>query len=96
MALLDDVKLALRISSSAFDSEISDLIAAAKADLKLSGVEETKLIDTDPLIKRAVVTYVKAHFGFDNPDAERLQQSYNMLKAHLTLSTEYTPAVESL
>jgi len=90
MALLDDAKLALRISSSAFDSEISDLIDAAKADLQLSGVDETKLIDTDPLIKRAVMTYVKANFGFDNPDADRLCAAYDMLKAHLTLSVEYT------
>lgn len=92
MALLDDVKLALRISSSAFDSEISDLIEAAKADLKLSGVDHGKMLDDDPVIKRAIVTYVKANFGFDNPDAERLQRAYDMLKAHLTLSTEYTPA----
>ncbi|TCT23388.1 putative phage protein (predicted DNA packaging) [Melghiribacillus thermohalophilus] len=92
MALLDDVKLALRISNSAFDNEINDLIEAAKADLILSGVEETRLDVTDPLIKRAIKTYVKAQFGFDNPDAERLQQSYEMLKMHLTLSTEYTPA----
>lgn len=93
MALLDDVKLALRISSSAFDTEVQDLIYAAKADLQLSGVDPTKMLDADPLIKRAIVTYVKANFGFDNPDAERLQQAYNMIKAHLTLSTEYTPAV---
>lgn len=95
MALLDDVKLALRITSSAFDSEVSDLIEAVKADLKLSGVDPVKVIDTDPLIKRAVITYAKANFGFDNPDAERLQQAYNMIKAHLTLSVEYTPAVIS-
>ena len=96
MALLDDVKLALRISNNAFDSEINDLIAAAKADLQLSGVDPTKAADdNDPLIKRAVITYVKANFGFDNPDAERLQRAYDMLKAHLTLSTEYTPAPES-
>ncbi|NOK23906.1 DNA-packaging protein, partial [Corallococcus carmarthensis] len=75
--MLDDVKLALRISSSAFDSEVQDLIDAAKADLQLSGVDEIKLIDTDPLIKRAIVTYVKANFGFDNPDAERLQRAYD-------------------
>lgn len=95
MALLDDVKLALRISSSAFDAEINDLITAAKADLQLSGVVETKVNDEeDPLIKRAVITYVKANFGWDNPDVERLQQSYDMLKTHLTLSTEYTPVEE--
>ena len=94
MALIDDVKLALRISSSAFDSEVQGLIDAAKADMKLSGVDETKIIETDPLIKRAIITYVKANFGFDNPEADRLQQAYNMLKAHLTLSQEYTPATE--
>ena len=93
MALLDDAKLALRISSSAFNSEIDDLIAAAKADLQLSGVDPAKTADdTDPLIKRAVITYVKAHFGFDNPDADRLCAAYDMLKAHLTLSIEYTPS----
>lgn len=91
MALLDDVKLALRISSSAFDTEITDLIDAAKADLKLSGVIAEK-VDEDPpdtLIKRAITVYAKANFGWDNPDAERLQQAYDMLKMHLSLSAEY-------
>lgn len=90
MALLDDVKLALRISSSAFDTEVQDLIYAAKADLQLSGVDKLKILDTDPLIKRAVITYVKANFGFDNPDAERFQQAYYLLKMHLASSLDYT------
>lgn len=91
MALLDDVKLALRVSSSAFDAEIKDLIEAAKADLKLSGVAEAKAEDeNDPLIKRAIIVYCKAHFGYDNSEAERFHWSYDMLKAHLTLSQEYT------
>lgn len=93
MALLDDVKLALRITSSAFDNEIEGLIEAAKADLRLSGVSDAKVKDeNDPLISRAIVVYCKAHFGYDNPEAERFQQSYDMLKAHLTLSAEYTQA----
>lgn len=92
MALIDDVKLALRISSgtTGFDAEVADLIAAAQADLVLSGVDPDKAADgDDPLIKRAVVTYCKAHFGFDNPDADRLAQAYAMLKAHLTLAGDY-------
>lgn len=94
MALLDDIKLTLRISNTAFDGEITDLISAARSDLKLSGVLESKVNDdTDPLIKRAVVVYCKANFGWNNPDAERLQQSYNMLKYHLALSQEYTKEV---
>jgi len=94
MALLDDIKLTLRISNTAFDSEITDLISAARSDLKLSGVLESKVNDdTDALIKRAIVVYCKANFGWNNPDAEKLQQSYDMLKMHLSLSQEYAEAV---
>lgn len=89
--MIESIKTALRISNTAYDSEINDLIAAARADLRLSGILESKVNDdTDPLIKRAIMVYVKASFGWNNPDAERLQQSYNMLKCHLALSQEYT------
>jgi len=89
--VFSSIKQALRLSTDVFDDEINDLIEAARQDLILSGVSETKASnDEDPLIKRAITIYVKAHFGWDNPDAERLQQSYDMLKMHLTLSQEYT------
>lgn len=91
MALLDDLKVAMRITTDVFDGELHDLIAAAKSDLKLSGVDPTKAEDdTDPLIKRAITTYVKANFGWDNPDHERLLKAYDLLKMHLALSQEYT------
>lgn len=88
------VKLALRISTTAFDSEINGLIAAARADLILSGILSTKANDdTDSLIQRAVIVYVKAHFGFDNAEAERFEMAYSNLKRHLSLSTEYSVEV---
>lgn len=93
MAILDDVKAALRISASTtlFNTEVSDLIAAARDDLRLSGVLTTKVTnDADTLIRRAITVYCKANFGYDNADADRLQKSYDMIKAHLTLSQEYT------
>jgi nicotinamide riboside kinase len=89
MALLDDVKIALRISAAnnSFNTEINDLISAAQRDLQVSGI---KVTDTsDALIKRAIVTYCKAYFGYDNPDVDRLIKAYQMLKLHLMLSTEY-------
>lgn len=90
MAILDDVKLALRISSTAFDAEINDLIAGARQDLILSGIISIKAADdSDPLIKRAIVTYCKANFGYDNPDADRLNKSYDLLKNHLSLAYDY-------
>ena len=89
--MLVDAKLSLRISNTAFDSEINDLIAAARQDLKLSGVSAIKAdSNIDPLIRRAIVTYVKANFGMDNPDAERLYMAYDRIKMHLTLAGDYT------
>lgn len=89
--MLQKIKDALRVSGEALDEEIQDLIDAAKADLRLSGVHPDKIKDTDPLIKRAIIVYAKAHFGYDDPKiVERFEQSYMSLKHHLTLSTEYT------
>jgi len=97
LAILDDVKVALRIAATTndFDTEIQDLINAAIADLKMAGVVADKAVDSDALIKRAIVTYCKSHFGYDNPDAERFLESYLMLKRHLALSVDYTEAVVS-
>jgi len=97
MPILNDIKTALRISegNTAYEGEILDLIAAARADLMLAGILQNKVNDdTDPLIKRAITVYVKANFGWNNPDAEKLQQSYAMIKGHLALSQEYTKVVE--
>lgn len=89
--MLQDIKDVLRVSGDDLDTEILDLIDAAKADLILSGVHKDKVKDNDPLIKRAITVYCKAHFGYDDPKiTERFEQSYMSLKHHLTLSTEYT------
>lgn len=88
--MLADVKTALRISHDALNGEIEDLIDAARHDLTLSGVSAEKANeDFDPLIKRAVIVYVKANFLPDNVAAERFQKSYDMLKNHLTLAGDY-------
>ena len=91
MAMLDDVKIALRVSHTALNGEITDLIAAAREDLILAGVLASKAnSNTDPLIKRYIVTYCKAYFGMDNPDYERLVAAQEKLKMHLTLAGDYT------
>lgn len=87
---MNDIKTALRISHTALDTEILDLIEEARADLMLSGISAVKANDDkDPLIKRAIKTYCKANFGFDNPDSDRLNQSYSMIKQHLSLAGDY-------
>ena len=61
---LASVRHSVRLSSTVHDGELTDLINAARADLVLGGVLEEKANDeSDPLIKKAVTTYVKAEFG---------------------------------
>lgn len=88
MALLDDVKVALRVSTNAFDSEITDLISAAQTDMKLAGITVTTST-TDPLIKRAVITYCRCNFGQPD-DYDRLKASYDEQKAQMGMATGYT------
>ncbi len=88
--MLQDIKTALRVSHTALDAEITDLIEAARHDLILSGVSSVKAQDdTDPLIKRAITVYVKANFNADDQAAERFQSSYDSLKANLSLAVDY-------
>jgi hypothetical protein len=119
MALLDDVKQALRISNTAMDIEVIDLIESAKAELANTGIDITKTVTVtedqtpepieavpkpeqvlvevetmDYLIKRAITLYCKANFGYENSEAERFAKSYEMLKIHLSLSSDYQVVVE--
>lgn len=84
--MLDKVKLALRVSDDYPQDEIQDLIDAAKLDMKAAGI---KAIADDALINRAIITYCKAHFGYDNPEAERFEASYVKMKQHMQLYGDY-------
>ena len=87
MVSLAEVKLALRVTTTAFDTELTDLITSRKNDLKLRGVV-IPVID-DELINIAVITYCKMRFG--NPDNyDKLKASYDEQKAQLSMATGYT------
>lgn len=93
--MLAEVKSALRVDGNEHDVEVQGLIDAAMADLALSGVEASKAKDTeDPLIKRAIIIYCRAHFDYDDKSADRLLMSYDMLKSHLTLAEDYRTVTE--
>lgn len=85
--MLEAVKLALRITTSAFDDELNVLIDAGLIDLKQAGI--TNLDQTDPMIKRAVITFCKLNFGQPD-DYDRLKKSYDEQKAQLGMATGYT------
>ena len=87
--MLEDVKRELRITNTAYDLEVSDLIEAAKLDLRIPQIDETKIIQSDPLVQRAIILYCKANFGLDNNDSEKYQKSYDNLVEKLSLSLFY-------
>lgn len=89
MALIDDVKMALRVTTNAYDSELTDLIESAKLDLGIAGV-----IIPEPMpavVSTAIKTYCKINFGTPNPsNYEYLKKSYDEQKAQMGMSSAYT------
>ena len=93
--MLEKVKLALRITTTAFDSELTDLIAAAKVDLGIAGVLVPVTTDSalDVIIQKAIITYCKLNFGAPD-EYDRLKASYDEQKAQLSMATGYTTWTE--
>lgn len=93
--MLELVKTALRITTDKFDDEIQQYIDAAFADLGIAGVKDPDTSEkptnesTDVLLKQAVITYCRMHFGSPD-DYARLERSYNEQKAQLQNATGYT------
>lgn len=89
--MLEKVKLALRVTTDAFDSELQELIEAAKLDLGIAGVVVPE--EVDAIVSRAITTYCKIHFG--EPDEyDRLKASYDEQKAQLSMATGYTTWID--
>lgn len=97
--MLERVKLAMRISTTVFDAELLDLIAAAIADIKHAGAQfevetteengvATDYTVTDPLAGTAIVTYVRMMFG-SPADFDRLKAAYEMQKGQMRESMAY-------
>lgn len=89
MTMLEQIKMALRITTNAYDAELNNLIAAAAIDLGFAGVNEERESVNNPIIIRAVSTYCKMNFGTVD-DYDRLKASYDEQKAQLSMATGYT------
>ena len=86
MAIIDNVRTALRITTTALDNELTDLIDSAKLDLGIAGVS---LDEVDKLIQTAIITYCKMNFGLPE-DYDKLKRSYDEQKAQMSNATGYT------
>ena len=95
MSLLDDAKVNVRVGHDATDSEIRDEIAAAVFDMANKGVsvkwlgtdpfdpsftyDDIDEFSLPVMAKRAIMTYVKAQYGYDNDEAKRFMDSYDSM-----------------
>lgn len=85
--MLSIVKLAMRLTTNAYDDEIERLIRSACGDLGIVDITSSS-DETDPLIQQAIVTYCRLHFGTPE-DYEHLKRSYDEQKAQLMTATGY-------
>lgn len=87
MATLDTCKMALRVTTTAYDTEIQAYIEAAMLDMGIAGVQIPQ--SADALVEKAIMTYVRMSFGSPS-DYDRLKASYDEQKAQLMNATGYT------
>lgn len=93
--MLSKVKLALLITENDFDTELTDLIAAAIKDMGIAGVEGDTVIaeSTDSIVVRAIISYCAYHFELMHGSLDRseaFKKSYDEQKAQLSMTTNYT------
>lgn len=76
MALLDEMRTRLRVTTTLTDDEIEGEIYAAIADMRRCGVKDSLLDDPSPLVKHAIALYCKAYYGYDNNEREQFVIAY--------------------
>lgn len=85
--MITAAKLAKRMTTNAYDTEVSRLLDAAALDLGVAGVEIPESMDV--LVENAMITYFLMNFG--EPDNyDKLKKSYDEQKAQLATCTGYT------
>jgi hypothetical protein len=101
--MLQECKLALRVTAAAYEPELCSLMEAGAMDLEIAGVvlpgtvsfaqTEQGMQDnstlTDALAMRAIFTYVRMRFG-SPADYDKLAEAYELQKTQLMHATGYT------
>ena len=82
----EQVKLSLRLVTTAFDDEIANDIAACFIDLARVGIVE--IDDADPVIIRLAELYCKSALNFEQ-EGERYQNAYEFMRDGVSLAGDY-------
>lgn len=94
--MLNKVKLALLISTTDFDTELTELITAAVLDLNIAGVDNETVVKTEPtnaLVSRAIISFCAYNFELmhgEETRSEKFKKVYDEQKAQMSMATNYT------
>lgn len=94
MALLNDAKSHIGITHTKKDTAIQDTIDAAKAEMARAGILSESIIDTDPLIKAAIITYCQYIYDTNDKRREGYFKSWEYQLDNIRKSTGYMVEVE--
>lgn len=94
MPLLDDVKVALRVSTTdpGITAQLTRMLAEAKLDLCRTADIRPELVNVDEpdaLIKGAIICYIGCIWTTDPDEKDHLKDCYTDYKAKLSMSSEY-------
>ena len=56
--MLNDIKAVLGINHTSFDNQINTFIMTAKKDLEAAGISAAKIVEEDPLVYSAIMSFV--------------------------------------
>jgi hypothetical protein len=90
--LIAKAKMANRMTTDYYDSEVERLLDSAMLDMGVAGVVLPE--ETDALVEQAAITYFMMHFG-EPANYERLKASYYEQKAQLSTCTGYTEWIKA-
>lgn len=83
---IDDIRRDLRITTTAYDDQITNAIAFAKEDMKRVGI--VSIDQTDPLIGMCIELYCKATFDTGGKGDMYMSQ-YNALRDATSLYSKF-------
>jgi len=90
LAFVAKMRERIRIEDDVFDSELRDLVEAAREELCLAGISRVRANDEqDALVTAAIVTYLKAEFGLDIKESQAYRDAFEMKRRKLALSSKY-------
>lgn len=85
--MVEEIKKLQGINNDEFDNIIAAYVASAVKDLKVIGLDPAKVVESDPLIHTAIISYVLSYI--DDLNSEMYANSYAMQKDSLRHSIEY-------